>query len=223
MGKKVHHSLADTKPKADPFVKDKHSVQLIKTLGAFRKYHGRAANEKEYLTLADLSTEDLERTQLAFSQPIDTPEQTLLDKLIGQEVTFSPHTNNILVTPKSDKLDAEKLNVILNTFFKPKGPPAPPPDTEGDMHWTPKGQKTMKASEMTTDHMFYSLRLCYNACIPTEFKVPCKNKLDRVSVENGDYKHAIRVFFKLLAKRDDLKDEHAEQLIYMARHVRKYL
>lgn len=93
-----------------------------------------------------------------------------------------------------------------------------------DMWWKTRDGKRMKASEMSPTHMFYSLRLLYNKCVPAEFQLVAGNT--QVTTQNRDHRSAMGILFGLLAQGDrmeQLSDEMLEQLVYMQKVVREKL
>lgn len=68
-----------------------------------------------------------------------------------------------------------------------------------DMWWHTKTGEKMRASEMETRHMYYSLRLLYNQTVPPQYRI-CELTNEQARVK-GDTKKAIRILCYLLTQR----------------------
>lgn len=96
-------------------------------------------------------------------------------------------------------------------------------DKNNDMWWHPKGGKKVLASQMSTSHLFFSLRLLFNKIVPEEFRIDVKGNAQANVQGDLQIKHAIKVLFHQLAKRDDLTDEQFVKMRYMASILRQHV
>lgn len=227
--KKVHHSLADAKPKVDPIAKNLHTEILEKVCRLHKDLKKAPPTLEEYEVYANMSTIDLQEIYHNTMDRIQLENPPYSDAIPPE----NKHSNVIEHMQESHFIKDDILKKIYEQYFN-KFPPAKDYSKEteenyksfydeNDMWWRPKEGPQILASKMVTNHLFHALRYVYNTLVDGEFQVPIYNHLIPKIGNNPKQLKNLRILFKLIGQRDDIVETHLEQLSFMAMVTRKKL
>lgn len=97
---------------------------------------------------------------------------------------------------------------------------------QDDMWWTPKGRPAIKASQMSTSHLFYALRQVYNKCVTQADRLDVAEDHELFNAParpDNTNKPVLKILFNLIGQREDLTEKQLEKLAFMAHNVRTKL
>lgn len=223
--KKVHHSLADAKPKVDPIAKNLHTEALSKVCGLHKLLKKVPLSMEEYQVYADMSANDLLELYANTLEKLKNPPHS---NAVPPENNYS----NVIEHMQESHLTKDILKKICEQYFN-KFPPVKdhlkkteenyePFYNEEDMWWHPKEGPQILASKMETNHLFHALRYVYNTLVADEFRIPINSHLG-LKIKTPEQLKNLRILFKLIGQRDDIDETHMEQLSFMAMVTRETL
>jgi hypothetical protein len=150
-------------------------------------------------------------------KPLHGPQfKETLTKDVVDEMLKNMTDNNVndIFSKLLKKQDEERESPLMEVVVDP----------EKDMHWHPKDGRKLLASQMETRHLFFSLRQLFNKVVPPKFRIDAGGGSDvKVSVADNETKHAIKILFYQIGKRDNISEDHLQKLKYMAKIVREHL
>lgn len=87
--------------------------------------------------------------------------------------------------------------------------------------WRMQDGSLIKPKAMRTTHLFYSVRMVFNALVPPDYRIPGKIYTLSTHMPPGYWRAAVEIMLKELAKRRDLSPVFKAELIKMAQITEK--
>lgn len=95
--------------------------------------------------------------------------------------------------------------------------------SEHDVIWNTKEEGASKASTISTRHLFYIVRMCYNRLVNKSLRIDDTEIKLLKPYTGADGRHVLKCMFYQIGLRDDLTEEQLDKLTLMAKNVRLYL